>query len=173
MVSVRMPGDLQDEIRTWAKKQEDKPFLATPHRRLVEIGLACGTKPPARRSENNTAKAKELAAWPMMRRRLKNKPIGSATRSMDLRISRRPHRAGEGIREMNRLQKFVEHPSEGERLGRIAYAFGPVNLPEAAPGFKWKAVSSFNPGDELTKNAALKDVFRAAILNGCAVVKAA
>jgi hypothetical protein len=145
MVSVRMPGDLQDEIRTWAKKQEDKPFLATPHRRLVEIGLACGTKPPARRSENNTAKAKELAAWPMMRRRLKNKPIGSATRSMDLRISRRPHRAGEGIREMNRLQKFVEHPSEGERLGRIAYAFGPVNLPEAAPGFKWKAVSSFNP----------------------------
>ncbi len=72
---------------------------------------------------------------------------------------------------MNRLQKFVEHRSDGDTLGRVAYAFGPVNLPEPTPGFEWQAVSSFNPGDELIKNVRLKEVFRAAIVNGCAVVK--
>ena len=39
MVGVRMPEDLQDEIRKWASKQQDTPALATAIRRLVEIGL--------------------------------------------------------------------------------------------------------------------------------------
>ena len=39
MVGVRMPEDLQDEIRKWASKQHDSPALATAIRRLVEIGL--------------------------------------------------------------------------------------------------------------------------------------
>jgi hypothetical protein len=69
------------------------------------------------------------------------------------------------------LQKFVEHRSEGNKFGRIAFAFGSVELPEAAPGFEWQVVSSFNPDEELMKNAALKEVFRAALLKGCAVVK--
>jgi hypothetical protein len=73
---------------------------------------------------------------------------------------------------MKRLQKFVEHRADGDTIGRIAYAFGPVKLPEATPGFEWQDVSSFNPGDELIKNAGLKEVFRAAIVNGCAVIKA-
>jgi hypothetical protein len=72
---------------------------------------------------------------------------------------------------MNRLQKFVEHHSDSDISGRVAYAFGPVNLPEAAQGFEWHAVS-FNAGDELIKNAGLKEVFRAAIVNGCAVIAA-
>jgi hypothetical protein len=60
---------------------------------------------------------------------------------------------------MNRLQKFVEHRSDGDTLGRVAYACGPVNLPEATAGFECQAVSSFNAGDELFKNAGLKEVF--------------
>jgi len=39
MVGVRMPEDLQAEIRGWAAKQSDKPALAPAIRRLVEIGL--------------------------------------------------------------------------------------------------------------------------------------
>jgi hypothetical protein len=46
----------------WASKQSDKPTRAEAIRRLVELGLAGSTKTPARRSEKNTAKAKELAA---------------------------------------------------------------------------------------------------------------
>jgi hypothetical protein len=32
---------------------------------------------------------------------------------------------------MNRLQKFIEQGAYGEKPGRIAYAFGPSNVPEA------------------------------------------
>jgi hypothetical protein len=74
---------------------------------------------------------------------------------------------------MNRLQKFVEHPSDADTLGRVGYAFGPVNLSAATQGHKWKVVSSFNPGGELVKTSGLKEVFRAALANGGAVVKAA
>ena len=46
-----------------------------------------------------------------------------------------------------------------------------TSLPEASPGFEWQTVPSFNPGDELIRSAGLKEVFRAAIVNGCAVVE--
>ncbi|WP_018319360.1 hypothetical protein [Bradyrhizobium sp. WSM2793] len=39
LVGVRMPNELQAEVRAWAKDQPDKPKLATAVRRLVEIGL--------------------------------------------------------------------------------------------------------------------------------------
>lgn len=74
---------------------------------------------------------------------------------------------------MNGLQKFIESHSDGGKLGRVVYAFGPDNLPEATPGFEWHEVSSFNPGEELIENAGLKEVFRAAIVNGCPVVEPA
>ena len=71
---------------------------------------------------------------------------------------------------MNRLQKFVEQGPYGEKPGRTAYAFGPDNLPEPGTGLEWKLVSSFSVADELIANAGLKDVFKAAIKDGCAVV---
>jgi hypothetical protein len=67
---------------------------------------------------------------------------------------------------MNRLQKFVEQGAYGEKLGRTAYAFGPGNLPEPGAGLEWKPV----PADELIDNAGLKEVFKAALKDGCAVV---
>jgi hypothetical protein len=39
LVGVRMPKELQTEIRAWAKNQPDAPKLATAIRRLVEIAL--------------------------------------------------------------------------------------------------------------------------------------
>jgi hypothetical protein len=73
---------------------------------------------------------------------------------------------------MNRLQKFVEQGPYGEKPGRTAYAFGPGNLPEPGAGLEWKPVTSFRPADELIENAGLKDIFKAAIKDGCAVVSA-
>jgi hypothetical protein len=49
-------------IVAWAARQKDKPPRSEAIRRLVELGLARSTKPPARRSEKNAAKAKDLAA---------------------------------------------------------------------------------------------------------------
>jgi hypothetical protein len=39
MVGVRMTEELQDQVRAWARKQEDDPPLATAVRHLVEIAL--------------------------------------------------------------------------------------------------------------------------------------
>jgi hypothetical protein len=44
MVGIRMSIEMQDEIKAWAKRQEDKPALAPAIRRLVEIGLASKPK---------------------------------------------------------------------------------------------------------------------------------
>jgi hypothetical protein len=46
MVGVRMSEKFQDEIRSWAKKQPDKPPLAPAIRRLVEIGLKAHAPEP-------------------------------------------------------------------------------------------------------------------------------
>jgi hypothetical protein len=70
---------------------------------------------------------------------------------------------------MNRLQKFVEEGLHGEKPGRTAYAFGSGNLPKPGIGLEWKPVASFRPADELMENADLKEIFKAAIKNGCAV----
>jgi hypothetical protein len=73
---------------------------------------------------------------------------------------------------MNRLQKFTEQGPCGEKPGRTAYAFGPGNLPAAANGLEWKPVTPFSAADEVMRDDRLKDVFKAAIANGCAVIEA-
>jgi hypothetical protein len=42
LVGVRMTEQFQDEIKAWAKKQQDQPPLAAAIRRLVELGLKKG-----------------------------------------------------------------------------------------------------------------------------------
>jgi hypothetical protein len=71
---------------------------------------------------------------------------------------------------MNRLQKFVEQGAYGEKSGRVAYAFQVSSLPPTSDGMTWQATQSFNAADELLKDAALEDVFKAAVDKGCAVV---
>jgi hypothetical protein len=60
LIGVRVPPAGVAELDAWIKKHS--PDLSRPEaiRRLVELGLA-SAKPLARRSEKNTAKAKELA----------------------------------------------------------------------------------------------------------------
>jgi len=72
---------------------------------------------------------------------------------------------------MNRLQKFIEQGPYGEKSGRIAYAFSLNLLPDPHKGFRWQNASDFSAADELLKDEALKDVFKAALDVGYAVLK--
>ena len=60
LYGVRMSDDLIGRIQKWGR--ENSATRSEAIRRLVELGLGSGAKPAARRSEKNTAKAKELAA---------------------------------------------------------------------------------------------------------------
>ena len=73
---------------------------------------------------------------------------------------------------MSRLEKFVEIGPYGEGPTRTAYALEPEKLPLAAEGTQWRLVEDFNAGDEILKHTGLKEVFRAAIKNGYAIVAA-
>ena len=72
---------------------------------------------------------------------------------------------------MMRLQKFIERSASGEQSGRVAYALKPDQLPHAKNGSTWEAIASFNAADEVLADPKLKDVFKAAITHGVAVVE--
>jgi hypothetical protein len=69
---------------------------------------------------------------------------------------------------MHRLQKFEQGPY-CEKPGRTAYVFGPDNLPAPTKGLEWKPVTSFSVADELIEDLGLKDAFKSAVDNCCAV----
>jgi hypothetical protein len=71
---------------------------------------------------------------------------------------------------MNRLQKFFEQGAHCGKLGRVAYAFQASSLPEPQEGMTWQLAQSFHVADELLQDPDLKDVFKAAVSNGYAVV---
>jgi hypothetical protein len=71
---------------------------------------------------------------------------------------------------MSRLQKFVEIGSYGEGPLRTAYVLESDKLPDPVEGKQWRLVEDFNAGSEILNDAGLKDVFKAAIRNGYAVV---
>jgi hypothetical protein len=71
---------------------------------------------------------------------------------------------------MNRLQKFIEQSEYGEKPGRVAYAFEAGLLLAPAVQMTWQTVQSFSVADELIKGPGLRDVFKAAVDNGFAVV---
>jgi hypothetical protein len=75
--------------------------------------------------------------------------------------------------EMNRLQKFIEQGEYGERSGRVVYVLRLDTLPDASEGMTWQNVQPFSAADDLLENASLRDVFKAAIANGCAVIPGA
>lgn len=71
---------------------------------------------------------------------------------------------------MRRLQKFVEIGSYGEGPARTAYALESDKLPDPQEGSQWRPVENFNAGDEILQNSQLKEVFKAAIRDGYAIV---
>jgi hypothetical protein len=72
--------------------------------------------------------------------------------------------------KLTRLQKFIEQGAYGEKSGRVAYAFNLNSLPQPNDGMEWQTAPSFNVADELLKEPGLKDVFKAAIEKGYALV---
>jgi hypothetical protein len=71
-----------------------------------------------------------------------------------------------------RVATIDRRDNVGEKPGRTAYAFGPDNLPEPGKGLDWKPEVPFSAADEVMRDAGLKDVFKVAIANGCAIVEA-
>jgi hypothetical protein len=59
LVGVRMTEEFQAEIKSWAKKQPDRPPLAAAIRRLVELGLTVKSK--VRPRGETKQRARELA----------------------------------------------------------------------------------------------------------------
>ena len=71
---------------------------------------------------------------------------------------------------MNRLFKVVETRADGQKTGRIGYLLRPKTLPIPAPGFEWQENAAFNVADAILNDGSLKEVFRAAIKCGHAIV---
>lgn len=71
---------------------------------------------------------------------------------------------------MSRLTKLIETEANGEKTGRVAYVLEPEALPEPATGFGWQEDMSFRPGEAILEDGALKQVFRAAVRDGYAIV---
>jgi hypothetical protein len=72
---------------------------------------------------------------------------------------------------MNRLRRFHEKVPFGQTPSRVAYAISASALPDASPGGEWAQDLSFNAGDAILANPLLKDVYKEAILKGCAFEK--
>jgi hypothetical protein len=68
------------------------------------------------------------------------------------------------------LRKYSEWLSRGRRTDRIAYVLQEWDLPKPLPGAEWRHDRTFNAAEEVLTDPNLKDVFKAAIENGVAVV---
>jgi hypothetical protein len=71
---------------------------------------------------------------------------------------------------MTGLQKFIEQGPYGEKSGRVAYAFKGNSLPQPQKGMSWQISNSFNIANELLESPGFKDVFKAAVDKGYALV---
>lgn len=71
---------------------------------------------------------------------------------------------------MNRLRRYYEKVPYGQ-TSRVAYATSAVTLANALPGTGWGEDTTFNPGDAILANPALKEVYKEAILKGWAFAK--
>jgi hypothetical protein len=72
---------------------------------------------------------------------------------------------------MNRLRRFYEKVPYGGTSSRVAYVTSRAALPEAAPDAEWTEDAAFNAGDAILANPLLKEVYKEAILKGCAFEK--
>jgi hypothetical protein len=80
-------------------------------------------------------------------------------------------RAGTDRAEMNRLRRFYEKVPYGQVPSRAAYATSRAALPEPSPDAEWTEDAAFNAGAAILANPLLKEVYKEAILRGCAFEK--
>ena len=69
---------------------------------------------------------------------------------------------------MNRVRRFYEKVPYGQTSSRAAYATSRAALPEPSPAAEWTEDAAFNAGDAILANPLLKEVYKEAILKGCA-----
>jgi hypothetical protein len=72
---------------------------------------------------------------------------------------------------MNKLRRFYEKVPYGRTSSRVAYVTNRATLPEALPDAEWTEDTAFNAGDAILANPLLKEVYKEAILKGCAFEK--
>ena len=72
---------------------------------------------------------------------------------------------------MNRLRRFYEKLPYGRTASRVAYVTNAAALPKPSPGGEWTEDAAFNAGDAILADPLLKDVYKEAILKGCAMAK--
>jgi hypothetical protein len=65
---------------------------------------------------------------------------------------------------MNRLRRFYEP-------GRVAYTTSAAALSISLPDAEWTEDTAFNAGEAILADPTLKDVYKEAILKGCAMAK--
>ena len=71
---------------------------------------------------------------------------------------------------MNRLRRFYEKVADNQP-GRVAYATSTAALHRWLPDFVWIEDTRFNAGDAILSDPSLKEVYKEAILHGCAIAK--
>jgi hypothetical protein len=59
----------------------------------------------------------------------------------------------------------------GQTSSRVAYVTNRATLPEPSPDAEWTEDAAFNAGDAILANPSLKEVYKEAILKGCAFEK--
>jgi hypothetical protein len=74
-------------------------------------------------------------------------------------------------KKMNRLRRFYEKVPYGRTSSRVAYVTNRAALPKALPDAEWTEDAAFNAGDAILANPLLKEVYKEAILKGCAFEK--
>ena len=72
---------------------------------------------------------------------------------------------------MNRLRRFYEKVPYGRTSTRVAYATSVAALPPESKDAEWAEDPAFNAGDAILANPLLKEVYKEAILKGCAFEK--
>ena len=71
---------------------------------------------------------------------------------------------------MNKLRRYYEKVPYGQTSSRVAYVTNRTALPEALPDAEWTEDAAFNAGDAILADPLLKEVYKEAILKGCAMV---
>ena len=86
-------------------------------------------------------------------------------------LANAPHGAGLKAEKMNRLRRFYEKVPYGQTSSRVAYATSRAALPEPSSNAEWTEDVAFKAGDAILANPLLKEVYKQAILKGCAFEK--
>ena len=69
-----------------------------------------------------------------------------------------------------KLRRFYEAIPFGRRTDRAAYVTSIAAMPDAVDGSEWKEDAAFNAAEAILNDPDLKQIYSAAIKDGCAIV---